>query len=51
MLRLEGSDQFLSAKFYRVVVQAVLLFGAETWVLSAVMLKIIEGYTWDSYNR
>ena len=43
MLRREGSDQFLSAKFYRVVVQAVLLFGAETWVLSAVMLKIIEG--------
>ena len=37
-LRREGADPIISEKFYRVVVQAVLLFGSETWVLSAAML-------------
>ena len=37
ILRWEGSDPITSAEFYRAVVQAVLLFGAETWVLSAAM--------------
>ena len=43
MLRREGADPILSAKFYRAVVQAVLLFGADTSVLSAAMLKNLEG--------
>ena len=30
-------------KLYRGVVQEVLLFGAETWVLTAAMLQKIEG--------
>ena len=42
-LRQEGVDPILSEKFYRAVVQAVLLFGAETWVLLAAILKNIEG--------
>ena len=29
--------------FYRAVVQAVLLFGSERWVLSAAMDKRLEG--------
>ena len=29
--------------FYRVVIQAVLLFGDETWVLSAAMERKVEG--------
>ena len=29
--------------FYRAVVQAVLLFGSETWVLLASMLNKLEG--------
>ena len=33
----------VSENFYRVVVQAVLLFGAETWVLTAAMLEKLEG--------
>ena len=32
----------VSAKFYRAVVQAVLLFGLQTWVLMAVMMERIE---------
>ena len=36
-------DLIVSAKFYRAVVQAVLLFGAETWFLMAEMLQKIEG--------
>ena len=43
LLRQEGADPILSAKFYRAVVQAVLLFGADTSVLSAAMLKNLEG--------
>ena len=50
LLRREGADPILSKKFYPVVVQAVLLFGAETWVLLAAMLKKSRGYTWDSYD-
>ena len=36
-------DPSFSAKFYCAVVQVVLLFGAETWVLSAPMAKKLEG--------
>ena len=43
-LRREGEDPILPAKFYRVVVQAVLLFGSETWVLTAAMLEKLEGF-------
>ena len=38
----EGSEPDVSEKFYRKVIQAVLLFGAETWVLSAPMAHKIE---------
>ena len=30
-------------KFYHAVVQAVILFGAETWVLTAPMMQRLEG--------
>ena len=43
MLRQEVADPIISARFYRVVVQAVLLFGAETWVVLAAMLNKIKG--------
>ena len=42
-MRREGADMIISAKFYRSVVQAVLLFRDETWVLLAAMLKKLEG--------
>ena len=43
LLRREGAEQTLLAKFYRAVVQAVILFGADTWVLMETMSQRIEG--------
>ena len=43
MLRQEGVDTIILAKFYWYVVQAVLLFGDKTWVMLVAMLKKIEG--------
>ena len=43
MLRREGADPRVSAVFYRAVVQAVLILGAETWVLSEAMSRNMEG--------
>ena len=42
-LRREGAEPAVSAKLYCTVVQAVLLFGAETWVLLAPMENRLEG--------
>ena len=38
----EGADPLVSEMFYRAVVQVVLFFGAEIWVLSAGMSKKME---------
>ena len=43
LLRQEGAEPFVSEKFYRTVVQAVLLFGADTWVPTSEMSQNIEG--------
>ena len=43
LLRREGEDPIILAKFYRAVVQGVLLFGVKTWVLLAAMIEKIEG--------
>ena len=42
-MRREGADPIILEKFYCVVVQVVLLFGSETWVLTAAMLQKLEG--------
>ena len=42
-LRREGADPIVSEKFYRAVVQAVIIFEAETWVLMVEMLQKLEG--------
>ena len=42
-LRREEAYLIVSAKFYRAVVQAVILFWAETWVLTETMLQKLEG--------
>ena len=39
----EGAKSAISAKFYCAVIQAVLLFGAETWLLLAPMAQRLEG--------
>ena len=43
MLRRDGADPIILEKFYRTVVQALLLFGSETWVLTAAMMQNLEG--------
>ena len=43
MLKREGEDPAVSEKFYRAVVQAVLLFGAEILVLTIPLMQKLEG--------
>ena len=43
MLRREGVDISVSEKFYHALIQAVLLFGGDTWVLLAPMAHRLEG--------
>ena len=40
----EGADPKVSRTFYTVVDQAVLLFGAETWVLTTRMEKALDSF-------
>ena len=40
----EGAYPFVSAIFYRAVVQAVLIFGSETWMLLVAIEKRPEGF-------
>ena len=39
---MEGEDPRMAKIFYRVVAQAVLLFGSETWVILEVMERKVE---------
>ena len=43
MLRREGADPFVLGIFYNEVVQAMLIFGAETWVLTAEISQKLKG--------
>ena len=43
MLQREGAEPAVLEKCYRAVIQAVLLFGAETWVLLLPMAQRLEG--------
>ena len=44
ILSREGATTSTMAYFYKAVVQAVLLYGSETWVLTQKMWKAIEGF-------
>ena len=44
ILEREGSDRRTPGRFYVAVVQAVLLFGSETWVLTPQLEKPLEGF-------
>ena len=50
-MRREGADPIVSAKFYHAVVQTVLLFGLEIWILTAAMLQKREGVHMISCGR
>ena len=42
LMRREGSDLRVSAMFYRAVVQVVLIFGVETWVMLETISRKLE---------
>ena len=42
-LRREGVEPKVAEMFYRAVTHPVLLFGSETWLISAVMERTVEG--------
>ena len=43
LLQREGEEPRVSEIFYRALVQAILLYGSETWVLFAKMENKVEG--------
>jgi hypothetical protein len=44
VLRRENAPPRVSAKFYKAIVQSVLLYGSETWVLSSAVLARLKGF-------
>ena len=44
VLRKENAPPRVSAKFYKAIVQSILLYGRETWVLSTASLARLEGF-------
>jgi hypothetical protein len=44
VLTADNTPPEVSAKFYKVVVQSVLLYGSETWNLSTTALAWLEGF-------
>ena len=43
LLRIEGAELRVLEIFYRAVVQAIILYGSETWILSATIERKVEG--------
>jgi len=44
VLRQENAPPRVSAKFYKAIVQSILLYGSETWVLSSAVMARLEGF-------
>jgi len=44
VLRWENAPPQVSAKFYKAIVQSVLLYGSKTWVLSPAAMARLEGF-------
>jgi len=44
VLRGENAEPRVAAKFYKAVVQSVLLYGSETWNLTKTVLARLEGF-------
>ena len=44
ILARQGADARISGNLYKAVVQSILLYGSETWVLTAPMVKVLEGF-------
>jgi hypothetical protein len=44
VLTREGATSRVCGMFYKAVVQSVLLYGCETWVITSQVLKVLEGF-------
>ncbi len=44
VLRSENTPPPIAARFYQAIVQAILLYGSETWVISRTALARLEGF-------
>ena len=44
VLMREGASPRVSGLFYKVVVQSVLLYGSESWVVTPAMLKVLSSF-------
>ncbi len=44
VLRSKNSTPQVAAKFFKAIVQAVLLYGSETWNLTKAVLAQLEGF-------
>ncbi len=44
VLHRENAPQSTSAKFYQAIVQSILLYRSETWVLSKAVMARLEGF-------
>ena len=51
ILSREGADKKVSGNFFKAVVQAVLLFGAETWVLNPKIERALERFMHGAARR
>ena len=51
ILSREGANKQVSGNFFKAVVQQVLLFGAETWVVSPRMEQVLNSFIHGSARR
>ena len=51
ILSREGADKRVSGKFFKAVVQQVLLFGEETWVLNPRIERALESFMHRAVRR
>ena len=51
ILRREGADKRVSGNFFKAVVQAILLLGAETWVLTPRIERALESFMHEAVRR
>ena len=51
ILGIDGANPRVSGIFFKAVVQAVLIFGAETWVMTPCMVRTLGGSNTGYINR
>ena len=51
ILSREGADKRVSGNFFKAVVQQVLLFGEETWVLTPRIERVLESFMYGAARR